>query len=279
MADTVAVGSFDPQGQPTLLSYNVPQPSSYTGKNYIELDFTSGKPGDYFNANLCKQVTPPAVSAAMKMDQSALTDKIKADLDLGIGASSLIHAKTGPGSALKIVWAAPATESSTTAPSTAFSIAKGATSGATAVESPDKIATMLKSGLKMNVYKSMFGTPKVNYIPAVPKIRPRIILVETHRLSSFLGNYGVGRVLSTTSLLPGEKTRITVRSYTKESTKSAEASSILDSFTQESADDFENSMQSEQSKKDSSSENFEYHAEAEAEGGWGWGSAKVRNCA
>jgi hypothetical protein len=63
MANTVAVGSFDPKGQPTLLSYNVPQPSSYIGKNYIELDFTSGKPEDYFNADLCKQVTPTAVGA------------------------------------------------------------------------------------------------------------------------------------------------------------------------------------------------------------------------
>lgn len=276
MANTVAVGSFDPKGQPTLLSYNVPQPSSYTGKNYIELEFTGGKPPeDYFNADLCKQVTVSAIDDARKMDHSALANKIKADLDLGLGASPLIHAKTDRGGTFRLVPVASAIKSSTTVQSIAYCVVKGEVGSVTTGESPEKIATRLQDGFKMNVYTSMYGTPKINYIPAIPKIRPRIILVETHRLSSFLGNYGVGRVLSTTSLLPGEKTRITVRSYTKESTKRAEASSILDSFTQESADDFENSMQSEQSQKDASSENFEYHAEASAEAGWGWGSVKV----
>jgi len=273
MTNTVA--SFDSNKKPTLLSYDVPQPSSYAGRNYIELDFTSGKAEDYFNADLCKQVTPPDVGAAMKMDQSTLVAKITADLDLGLGVSPLIHSKTGPGGTFKLVRAVPIAGASTTGQPPVFNVASGASSGAPVEVSPDKIAVMLKGGLKMNVYKSMFGTAKVNCIPAVPKIRPRIIMVETHRLSSYLGSYGVGRVLSTTSLLPGEKTRITVRTYTKESTKRAQAASILDSFTQESADDFESCLQSEQSQKDASSESFEYHAEAEAEAKWGWGKANV----
>ena len=273
----LSVGSFDSTlGRPTPLSYDVPQPSSYSGKNCLELDFipAGGKPEDFFVADLCKQVTPPAIGAALKLDQAELTAKVKADLDLGLGASAILHSNYSVGGKFKVLrTAAPAGGLSE------FSVTHSLVSpqGIAAREgvSPDKVAAMLKAGLKMNVYKSMFGTPKVNYIPAVPKIRPRIMLVESHRLSSYLGAYGVGRVLSTMSLLPGEKTRITVRSYTRESTKRAEASSILDSFTQESADDFETAMQSEQSQKDTSAESFEYHAEAEAEGVWGWGRAKV----
>jgi hypothetical protein len=39
---------------------------------------------------------------------------------------------------------------------------------------------------------------------------PRLMIVEIYRLSSFLGNYGAGRVVKTFSLLPGEKTKISV---------------------------------------------------------------------
>lgn len=270
------VGNFDTAlGKPTPLSYDVPQPSSYAGKNYLELDFipANAKVTDYFLPDLCKQITPPAVVAAQKLDQAALSAKVQADFDLGLGASSFLHAKTAAGSKFKLTRATQANGGGAADSHILSSTGRG--SSADNAVSAEKVAVMLKAGLKPNIYKSMFGAPKMNFIPAVPKIRPRILLVETHRLSSYLGAYGVGRVLSTMSLLPGEKTRISVRSYTRETTKRVEASSVLDSFTEESADDFENAMQSEQSQKDSSAESFEYHAEAEAEGSWGWGSAKV----
>ena len=94
-------------------------------------------------------------------------------------------------------------------------------------------------------------------------------------MSSYLGAYGAGRVLKTFTLLPGEKTKISVKTYTRRTTDQKAASSILDSYTEESADEFENSLSSEQSDKRSETENFEYHAEAEASASWGWGSAKV----
>ena len=43
----------------------------------------------------------------------------------------------------------------------------------------------------------------------------RLLIVETLNLSSFLGNFGAGRVLKTYSLLPGESASISVKSYTR----------------------------------------------------------------
>ncbi|MFD4142805.1 hypothetical protein [Streptomyces sp. NPDC058572] len=64
---------------------------------------------------------------------------------------------------------------------------------------------------------------------AVRKPVPRIALVETYQVSASLGDYGLGRTLQTFSLLPGERTTVSVETWrTFESTKE-DSSSIFDS--------------------------------------------------
>lgn len=253
-----AIVALDPKGPSTVLKYDVPQPSSYSGRNCIELDFVpQGQAAkDYFNPVLFQAPPAPAVAS---LSESALAQKIKSDLSLGIMTPGIFH----PTPIIANPTYPPPQSSTPIPPTSAIAI------------SADQVANLFKQGYKPKVYQSLFGTPAFKVIPATPIIRPRVLLVESHRISTFLGSYGAGRVLSTTSLLPGEATRISIRSYTKETVTRAQASSILDSFSQESADDFEKTLQSEQSTKQNSSESFEYHAEAEAEGSWGWGSAKV----
>ncbi|OLB82549.1 MAG: hypothetical protein AUI14_00445 [Actinobacteria bacterium 13_2_20CM_2_71_6] len=64
--------------------------------------------------------------------------------------------------------------------------------------------------------------------PLAPSV-PRLALVETWELRSFLGDYGLGRTLQTFSLLPGEKTTITVETWRTEAATREDASSIFDS--------------------------------------------------
>jgi hypothetical protein len=66
-------------------------------------------------------------------------------------------------------------------------------------------------------------------IDPVTRPEPRIALVETWELRSFLGDYGLGRTLQTFSLLPGERTTITTRTWRTESATREDASSIFDS--------------------------------------------------
>ena len=115
----------------------------------------------------------------------------------------------------------------------------------------------------------------VALIPDVLSRLSRLIIVESYRLSSYLGNYGAGRTIKTFSMLPGEKARISMKSFTKTETDAKSASSILDSFTEESSDDFEQSMGREQSNKQNYDESFNYKVDATAEASWGWGSAGV----
>ncbi|MBV9772335.1 MAG: hypothetical protein JO040_00195 [Gemmatimonadetes bacterium] len=113
-------------------------------------------------------------------------------------------------------------------------------------------------------------------VPDVVSRLNRIILVESCRLSSYLGTYGVGRTLKTFSLLPGEKTKLSVKTYTKTETEAKQASSVLDSYSDESSVDFENSMAKEQSNKTSYDETSKYSVDGEAKASWGWGSASIK---
>jgi hypothetical protein len=91
-----------------------------------------------------------------------------------------------------------------------------------------------------------------------PEISPKILFFERLKISTFLGNYGAGRVIKTFSLFPGEKTTISIRNFKKVSQTESETvnvgSSILDSVTEEAAVDFENSILSETALKYEESE-------------------------
>ena len=138
----------------------------------------------------------------------------------------------------------------------------------------DEAVAKAAQGYRLNLYTTMSGGTSHNYLPP-PVLKPTFLIVEEYRLSNFLGQYGAGRTVNTFSLLPGEKTTISVNTYKRSTATSESASSILDSYTEEKADEFESSVQAESSTKTNESKNFEYHAEAEAKASWGWGSAKV----
>lgn len=111
------------------------------------------------------------------------------------------------------------------------------------------------------------------------QIFPKIMFFEKIQISTFLGNYGAGRVIKTHSLFPGEKTKISVKNYqktvTKESSKVNFGSSILDSVTEEAAVDFENSIQSETSSKYTESEADILNSQSNYSNKGGGGEAKV----
>ena len=259
----------NPTGVP-VLSYNVPEPTSYTGQNFLELDFIlEGETAkDYFKPDCFKsknEAENKEISALKTQDNSIINEKVISAFKSNIGNTVFANAKM-PTGILKFTEDNGVTKI----------VSDQKISDSLSNIKADEVTQQLKSGFKLIIYKNMFGELTSNYIPIKPpELRPRLVLVETYKLSTFLGSYGAGRTLKTFSLLPGEKTKISVKTYHKTETSSKEASSILDSFTKESSDDFEKSVSSENSSKQNDSESFEYHAEAEASASWGWGDAKV----
>jgi hypothetical protein len=101
----------------------------------------------------------------------------------------------------------------------------------------------------LTVSVNTFGNAIVNYekqaTAAVPK-DPQFMIVEEYKVASFLGQYGLGRVLRTFSLLPGEKTTIRMKTYKEISSVRTQSENILDSQTKESAEELERLAQEEQ---------------------------------
>ncbi len=82
-----------------------------------------------------------------------------------------------------------------------------------------------------------------------PKPRPTLHIIEEYRVASFLGNYGAGKTVKTFSLLPGERTKISIKTYRDSTTTQTQTENILDSFTESSADEFEERLQQEQGRE------------------------------
>jgi hypothetical protein len=333
VAMTDPMMQLDPNGKAPILSYNVPEPTSYSGRNGIAL-VLDGTPNDWFieQATASAQtagrtpigelaeVTTSEVADALRTGNAKIFPSIAAPSATHAG---LFHAQTSVQRSNGLLDAAttsvlgrglrdrvvrpdlavfteptpapvpsPGPAMATgTGPAAEFTnlpaAVRGAVLSGTALADRGvrpqitdlevtHVAEKLRMGQRLNVYRSLWGEYNYSFLPEpLPTPRPQIVLIETYRLSSFLGQYGAGRTLKTFSLLPGEKTTISIKTFRKSERDAKSASSVLDSFTKESADDFETSVQQEQSDKRAHQESFEYHAEAEASATWGWGKAKV----
>ena len=104
----------------------------------------------------------------------------------------------------------------------------------------------------------------------------KLMIVEFMRLTSFLGDYGSGRVVHTLSLLPGETTTISVSSYSTDTTTTTETTSIFDSVDDSSMQEFNQSIADEQTDQTSSKDSLDWQVGVTANASWGWGSASVK---
>lgn len=109
----------------------------------------------------------------------------------------------------------------------------------------DLIAQKLSKGLMPVAVERFSKKPEVLYIPRPKEAKPTLSMVLHLKMASYLGDYGAGQTVKTFSLLPGEKTTITVRSYQHDETKKEQAQNVLDSYSESSADDLQNTVEKE----------------------------------
>ena len=113
--------------------------------------------------------------------------------------------------------------------------------------SQNAAATISKfaEGDKVPIVLNKFGgySKEILTIKRPDNVNPSIFVVEEYTTASFLGDYGAGKVLNTFSLLPGEKTTISVKTYRESNTTRSRAENLLDSFSESSANEMENLMQ------------------------------------
>jgi hypothetical protein len=259
---------LEPGGKASVLRYDVPEPTSYPGRNFIELDLLTDKekPEDVFLPKAFEKPGPTTRPPLRGLDRASTVPAVVAAMKSGFSDPTIFPNVRLTGAVLRLK------ESPNPGPVLTSSVPL---TPELASLDPESVADALASGKRLNIYKSLFGPLTYCYIDEPKKADPGIYLVESYRLSSFLGDYGAGRILETLSLLPGEKTTISLKTFRKTQTQAKQATSVLDSFTQECANEFENSVQEEQSDKREYEKSFEYHAEASGSASWGWGSAKA----
>ncbi|HXH14465.1 MAG TPA: hypothetical protein VNP04_32460 [Alphaproteobacteria bacterium] len=124
-------------------------------------------------------------------------------------------------------------------------------------------------------YPDANGDLQGNSPPPSLTPKPQLFLVEYYDLSSFLGDYGLGRTIKTFTLMPGEAVSIRVRTWRSSETRRRESSSIFDSFGAESNNRFTGSVQRETTDRQTQSEKLGWHVEGTVNASWGWGNATV----
>ena len=114
----------------------------------------------------------------------------------------------------------------------------------------DYIVQQVKAGRLPQVYQKFSGATALRFLELPERAKPQLTMVQHIVVRSYLGNYGAGKVVKTFSLLPGERTTITVKSYRDQTqTDSVTAASGSSAYTNSDLTTSANSSQSSVSTK------------------------------
>lgn len=140
----------------------------------------------------------------------------------------------------------------------------------------EDVVNLARSNIRVVPVKLQSGRTIGKLVQEPREAYPRIVLVEYYCLSSYLGDYGAGKTLNTFTLLPGEESTITIRTWKQITATVIQSSSILDSYEDSVAEKFEKNVQDEHSNKRQRSESEGWNVETSAKASWGFGSASVK---
>jgi hypothetical protein len=128
---------------------------------------------------------------------------------------------------------------------------------------PEELARKVNQGYSIQVVNRTGGGKRIVLTPrptgATPNTfsaKPTLYIVEEYVTISYARDYGAGKTLQIHSLFPGEKTTMTIKTFKEIKTLQSRAENVIDSFSQESADELENLVEAEASVQESKSTQF-----------------------
>lgn len=214
------IAEFDGMpGVASKLNYNVPLPTSFTFRRVIKPTITlaSGKAPTYAVPNQL-----PWLHSFLKLRQSG------DDISFDTTAAQFLFKHVSRNGTLNGL--------PTAAPPSAEPL------DAAEEEYWTRWVEMLRRGLLAFPRLGFGGFPKITVpvplLPIWPGIQPAMYIVEVYGITSFAGDYGLGRTVKTFSLLPGEKTTLAVRTWRTTRESKSRSSSIIDSIDESSSDRF-----------------------------------------
>lgn len=121
----------------------------------------------------------------------------------------------------------------------------GDSGGLLELKSGDAIIEQIQKGNRPISTRNLYGDQVVRYLPKPKNPNPQLYIVLKYSVCSYLGAYGAGKTLKTMSLLPGEKTTISIRTFKHSDSTRTKAENILDSFSESSTKELESTIQEE----------------------------------
>lgn len=100
--------------------------------------------------------------------------------------------------------------------------------------------------------------------PAPGPVVQRLLIAENLRVSTYLTAYGVGDPVKTVTLLPGEKTQLTISTFESHESTAQASDSILESASDTASQDFQSTVDDEQTDKSATAESKQWHVNASA---------------
>lgn len=270
---TKSLIEFDPAAPSTVIRFDAPLPSYFEGRNIINLNIAESDWGAWYNAKgeivaLAKKRELPEADLS-RLRKNRQTKQLIQTVESSAEAAPNQWVINQAGRQAEIV-----------VPSELHDLFRDipVIRGRKVITAGQLEGLEIPAGKKILLSRSMTGKFMMNMVAVqVQVFKPRMVIIERYRLENYLGNYGMGKTLSSFYVHPKSKVSLSVKSWKTSSQSYEEASSILDSLTQSASDSFQTSFNSERSKSSQDTENSEYYAEVKGEAGFcGIGSVEAK---
>ncbi len=227
---------LEENGEAPTLNYNLPQTTSFITNVYLPVGIAAGLFKTALNS-------PPSDNYFDIVD-TLDSNIIKANIS-NLYCSVVSDLPTSPNLEVSTVYSVQPQMSIVDA------IKFVPTSGSTPLETlqftvnDQSIATIAAQALvAMPVTRlDLNGNSRMKFIPKPPAPKPQLVIVEHYRVNTYLKNYGAGKTIKTFSLLPGEKTKISIKSYKQTVIDKKQVENVLDTFSKDASTDLENMVQ------------------------------------
>ncbi len=265
---------LDEDGSASILNYNLPQSTTYNVTSFIKLDINPKKfkastrqlPKNLFWAQL--DLLKKDDNFTVKTIESIITGKQYSaipelqNLSINLNTSNLRTMK-------RVNPAGSVNEAVNISSGLVMKSANIPVSTSSLAFSTNHIASRIYDGFMPSLYTRLSGRQGLNFIRRPRRAKPAIYMVMKMKMASYLGDYGAGQTLKTFSLLPGETTTISVKSYHQNEETSSASESVLDSYSESATDDLQTTVENTTQQNQSSSETDtdSMSIEAEVSGG------------
>lgn len=234
---------LDEAGTAAILNYNLPQATTYNVTSHIRLDI----PMEAFKEE-AKKVTGgfwSQLDNLKKKDNFTLETLIEM-----LDGSTYCPLKEIENVSLAL------TAKSPTIGGKGLRLQAGRTTLSTAVLGKPNlmIAEKVFNGLMPVLSTRLSGEQELKFRKRPKQATPAIYMVMHMRMASYLGDYGAGQTLKTFSLLPGEATTISVKTYKQLSETTSATESVLDSYSESATDELQTTVEDATQQTDSYSE-------------------------